>query len=119
MEHGHVATLGEFFVLYEATNQQLPRSAVIGHMECVLAAMRESVSQGLAGINTTYLGMIDGGAARINRFLTGGGSLLGTAFSTVVRNTLAVAENNACMGRVVAAPTAEVFGKNAELDQDS
>jgi len=54
--------------------------------------------------------MIDGGAARMDRFLTEGGSLLGAAFSTVVRNTLAVAENNACMGRIVAAPTAGASG---------
>lgn len=110
METGHLATLGEFFVLYEATNQDLPRSTVVGRMETVLEAMRESVSQGLAQANTTRSGMIDGGAARMDRFLTEGGSLLGAAFSTVVRNTLAVAENNACMGRIVAAPTAGASG---------
>lgn len=110
MESSHVATLGEFFLLYEMTNQDLSRSTVIGRMETVLEAMRESLSQGLAHANTTRSGMIDGGAARMDQFLAGGGSLLGTPFSTVVRNTLAVAENNACMGRIVAAPTAGASG---------
>jgi L-serine dehydratase len=46
----------------------------------------------------------------MNAFIGAGGSLLGTQFSTVVRNSLAAAENNACMGRIVAAPTAGASG---------
>jgi len=105
-----IPTLASFFALYEATNQELSESDVLAHMHTVLTAMRGALQEGLQRPNRTPSGMIDGGASRMNAFIEGGGSLLGTQFSMVVRNTLATAENNACMGRIVAAPTAGASG---------
>lgn len=108
-EYG-IASLADFFVVYESRNQDLTESEVVARMKAVLEAMRGTLREGRDHPNQTPSGMIDGGAARVDSFIQSGGSLLGTAFSEVVRNTLAAAESNACMGRVVAAPTAGASG---------
>jgi len=108
-EYG-IASLAEFFITYESKNQELPRTEVISRMDTILEAMRGALREGREHPNRTSSGMIDGGAARVAAFASAGGSLLGTSFSDVIRNTLAVAESNACMGRIVAAPTAGASG---------
>lgn len=103
-------SLAEFFITYEATNQELSRETVVARMRLVLAAMRESVIKGKAGENRTPSGLIAGGAAKVGAWRERGGSLLSPSFTLVVQNLLAVAEHNACMGRIVAAPTAGAAG---------
>ncbi|MGB9666647.1 MAG: L-serine ammonia-lyase, iron-sulfur-dependent, subunit alpha [Candidatus Cryosericum sp.] len=110
MTEYEIPTLASFFAIYEATNQELSESDVLVRMRAVLDSMRGALREGLQHPNRTPSGMIDGGASRMTSFLEGGGSLLGTQFSLVIRNTLAAAENNACMGRIVAAPTAGASG---------
>lgn len=104
------AGLADFFVAYESKNQQISSDEVHRRMRQVLLAMRESVKRGLERPNFTRSGMIQGGAAHMRDFAAEGRSLLGPQFSRVVQNTMAVAENNACMGRIVAAPTAGSSG---------
>ncbi|RIE08600.1 L-serine ammonia-lyase, iron-sulfur-dependent, subunit alpha [Candidatus Cryosericum hinesii] len=110
MEEYDILTLAGFFVMYESKNQELPESEVISRMHTVLDAMHGTLREGLEHPNRTPSRMIDGGAAHMDALIRGGGSLLGNQFSTVIRNTLAAAENNACMGRIVAAPTAGASG---------
>jgi L-serine dehydratase len=105
-----IPTLAAFFVVYESTNQELAESDVLARMHAILNAMRQALREGLQHPNQTPSRLIDGGASRMNTFIDAGGSLLGIQFSTVVRNSLAAAENNACMGRIVAAPTAGASG---------
>ncbi|MGE5623464.1 MAG: L-serine ammonia-lyase, iron-sulfur-dependent, subunit alpha [Methanocella sp.] len=103
-------TLPGFFLTYEAINQELPEAEVLARLRDYLAAMRQSLRDGNARPNRTPSGLIDGGAWRMAQFAREGGSLLHPAFSLVVQNLLAVAEHNACMGRIVAAPTAGASG---------
>lgn len=103
-------TLAELFITYEAINQEMSRDEVIARMGTHLAAMRRSLAGGNAGANRTPSGLIDGGAGRMAGFARQGRSLLHPAFSKVIQNLLAVAEYNACMGRIVAAPTAGSSG---------
>lgn len=106
----NVTALPDFFILYESVNRSLPREAVIAKMERVLAAFEESVTGALSQSNKTESGMVSGGASLLQQFGASGGSLLGTAFSQVICDSMAVAEYNACMGRIVAAPTAGSCG---------
>ena len=110
MEEYGITSLAEFFITYESKNQELAGSEVLTRMGAVLEAMRGALREGREHPNRTSSGMIDGGAARVDAFIQSGGSLLGIPFSEVIRNTLAVAESNACMGRIVAAPTAGASG---------
>lgn len=79
-------------------------------MRQALAVMRESVIQGLDPKTRSVSGLTGGNAAKyMAAALTGrtaGGSLMGR----VCARALAVAECNAAMGRIVAAPTAGACG---------
>lgn len=110
MQECDIPALAAFFVTYESKNQELPEYEVISRMHTILEAMRDALKEGLDHSNQTPSRMIDGGAALMGPFIQANGSLLGAEFSTVVRSTLAAAENNACMGRIVAAPTAGASG---------
>ena len=81
-----------------------------GRMRQALAVMRESVSQGLDPKTRSVSGLTGGNAAKyMAAALTGrtaGGSLMGR----ICARSLAVAECNAAMGRIVAAPTAGACG---------
>ncbi len=110
MQQYDIPTLAVFFATYESRNQELPEHEVVSRMHTILDAMRGAVREGLEHPNRTPSRMIDGGAARMDAFIQADGPLLGTEFSTVIRNTLAAAESNACMGRIVAAPTAGASG---------
>lgn len=106
----NIATLPDFFILYESLNKSIPSNEIIAKMERVLTALEESVADALSQPNKTESGMIAGGASLLQQYSAAGGSLLGSAFSQVICNAMAVAEHNACMGRIVAAPTAGSCG---------
>jgi len=105
-----ILDLAEFFILYESTNEELPREKVIDKMRLVLDVMRQSVNNGLERKNITNSGMINGGAYLMNRFIQNKRPLLSDEFSEIIKNTLAVSEANACMKKIVAAPTAGASG---------
>lgn len=75
-----------------------------------IRVMRQSAARGLGNPQMSRSGLIQGGAHRMSAWMQGGHSLLGPAFSRLVATALAVAEVNACMGRIVAAPTAGACG---------
>lgn len=81
-----------------------------GRMRQALSVMRESVTQGLDPKTRSVSGLTGGNAAKyMAAALTGrtaGGSLMGR----ICARALAVAECNAAMGRIVAAPTAGACG---------
>jgi len=75
-----------------------------------LQTMRESVQEGLHPDLRSVSGMAGGQAAKINARLAMGKSLCGSVVGKAVAYALAVAECNACMGKIVAAPTAGACG---------
>ncbi|HLO68872.1 MAG TPA: L-serine ammonia-lyase, iron-sulfur-dependent, subunit alpha [Holophaga sp.] len=75
-----------------------------------IRVMRQSAARGLGNPQMSRSGLIRGGAHRMAAWMDGGNALLGPAFSRLVATALAVAEVNACMGRIVAAPTAGACG---------
>jgi L-serine dehydratase len=108
-EYG-IPDLATFFLIYEAKNQVLSEVTVREQMEKALDAMEESVKKGKIKPNITPSGLIQGGADKMKIFLKKGKSILSPALTEIIYNTLAVAELNACMGRIVAAPTAGASG---------
>ena len=110
MSKNEILDLSEFFILYEYTNEELSRDVVISRMQKTLNVMRDSIKSGLVKKNITKSGMISGGAYLMNRFIEKGNSLLSKEFSEIIRNSLAVSEANACMKKIVAAPTAGAAG---------
>ena len=75
-----------------------------------LQMMRESVREGLNPELRSVSGMAGGQAARLHAQLLRGETLCGSVVGKAAAYALAVAECNACMGKIVAAPTAGACG---------
>ncbi|SPF54985.1 putative L-serine dehydratase, alpha chain [Candidatus Desulfosporosinus infrequens] len=75
-----------------------------------LKVMRESVAIGLSGERRSLSGLVGGDAAKVEARRKKGESLVGELMSGVIARALAVLEVNACMGKIVAAPTAGSCG---------
>lgn len=72
--------------------------------------MRESVERGLTGTDRSVSGLAGGIALRLDRARRAGNTLSGEGTVLAVSRAVAAAEVNACMGRIVAAPTAGSCG---------
>ena len=83
---------------------------LIERMRTNLNVMRESVQAGLVGKRRSLSGLVGGDAAKVESHREKGGSLVGEVMSGAISKALAVAEVNACMGKIVAAPTAGSCG---------
>lgn len=75
-----------------------------------LKVMRESVMAGLTGERRSLSGLVGGDAAKVEDRRKKGESLIGNPVSGAIARALAVAEVNASMGKIVAAPTAGSCG---------
>lgn len=89
----------------EQTEEELIR-----RMGLNLKVMRESVAAGLTGEKRSVSGLVGGDAAKVEARRKAGTNLVGNLMSGVIAKALAVAEFNACMGKIVAAPTAGSCG---------
>jgi len=108
--HERRITLAEVFLDREAQSTGRPRAELRELMRTRMAVMRHSLQRGLSAPQQSRSGFVDGGAFRLAQWSSEGRSLLGPAFSRLLASALAVAEVNACMGRIVAAPTAGSCG---------
>ncbi len=102
--------LSEHFLEREARTSGRPAEELRELMRGRIAVMRSALERGLASPQRSRSGLVDGGAHRLSQWAAEGNSLLGPAFSRMLASALAVAEVNACMGRIVAAPTAGSCG---------
>ncbi len=102
--------LSEHFIDREVQSTGRPRAELWELMRTRIAVMRHSLQRGLAAPQRSRSGLVDGGAFKVAQWASEGHSLLGPAFSRMLASALAVAEVNACMGRIVAAPTAGSCG---------
>jgi len=105
----HIA-LSEHFLDREAQSTGRPPAELQALMRTRIAVMRHSLQRGLAAPQRSRSGLVDGAAYRLAQWSAEGHSLLGPTFSKMLASALAVAEVNACMGRIVAAPTAGSCG---------
>jgi len=102
-----LGSLGEAVVARECDETGDTREAVLGRMLGALDVMEAAVSAGLHGDVKSRSGMTGGDARRVSESAT---DIVGPAFASAIAASLAVAEVNASMGRVVAAPTGGASG---------
>ena len=103
--------LVDFFIEYESKNRIMEKKDVVKRMGKTLRVMKESVLKGKEHKNRTLSGLIDGGSKKVKQYTEKEHpDLLGKDFDSVIVNSLAVGELNACMGRIVATPTAGACG---------
>ncbi|TGE32750.1 L-serine ammonia-lyase, iron-sulfur-dependent, subunit alpha [Desulfosporosinus sp. Sb-LF] len=99
-------------VILQNQMEELEQSeqALFQRMNKNLNVMRKSVEVGLSGERRSLSGLVGGDAAKVESHRKKGESLIGEQMSGAIAKALAVVEVNACMGKIVAAPTAGSCG---------
>lgn len=98
-------------VLFEEIDSSgLPKEDLIEKMRLNYFVMKDSVEQGMTGKWRSLSGLVGGDAAKLEEYRLQGKSLLGDRVNQAAARAIAVAEVNAGMGRIVAAPTAGSCG---------
>lgn len=98
--------LHEPVLTYEIEQKGRTEPEIWDGLQRAYTVMKEAVQTGLTENTTSRSGMIDNGAKKVARARP----VLSPEFQQVVANALAAKEVNACMGRIVAAPTAGASG---------
>lgn len=104
VQHG---SIGAAAVAREVYDTGEAESDVRGRMAESLQVMRDAVALGVSGEVRSRSGLVGGDAALVSVSAAGP---VGGAFSLALASALAVAEVNAAMGRIVAAPTGGASG---------
>ncbi len=86
------------------------REQLLDRMKQNYSVMQESVDQGMTGKWRSLSGLVGGDAARLEKLRKSRKSLMGDTMNQAAARAIAVAEVNAGMGRIVAAPTAGSCG---------
>ena len=97
----------EFVLRFNEQELGLERRAILNSMRASLDVMRQSVQVGLQG-ELSRSGMVGGVAKKISESTRP--SLVGASVRTAITRAIAIGEANACMGKIVAAPTAGASG---------
>lgn len=100
-------SLGRAALALEVEESGLPEAEVRARMARTLGVMREAVERGLATSASSRSGFTGGDAARVASSTAGP---VGGPFTAAIAASLATAEVNAAMGRIVAAPTGGASG---------
>ena len=102
-------TLSEMILADQSEQMELPARELYERMEGALTVMEEAVKAGMdPGLRSTS-GLTGGDAAKMHAYAQTGG-MTGGFFNKAMARAIAVAEYNAAMGKIVAAPTAGSCG---------
>lgn len=103
-------SLGKLMLLSEMERSELTEEDLRAKMQENLTVMRQAVAEGLTGKRRSMSGLVGGDAKLLEIRRKNGKSISGDVLVHVASMALAVAEVNAGMGRIVAAPTAGSCG---------
>ena len=104
-------SMQEFLIEYNAKELECSKEELLAKMEAMLVVIKESIDFGLTGVRS-HSGLTGGAAKRLlevseqKQF----NNILGDKAKDAMVYAMAVAEANAAMGRIVAAPTAGASG---------
>lgn len=103
-------TVSEIVLADQAISINVPDQELVEKMAYDLQIMRESVNTGLHQVLRSNSGLSGGNALRYRQAVEQGTAIAGTVLPQMLMKALAASEMNACMGRIVAAPTAGSCG---------
>ncbi len=103
-------TLSALVLKSQAELAEKTEEELFANMERSLQVMKESVAEGLDKEKRSTSGLTGGDAYKLNEALRAGKNIAGPFFGNAMVKAVAVAQTNACMGRIVAAPTAGSCG---------
>ena len=102
--------LSELVLKTQAAMTEKTEEEMFATMERSLQVMKESVQDGLDKDKRSASGLTGGDAYKLNEALKAGKNIAGHFFGNAMMKAVAVAQTNACMGRIVASPTAGSCG---------
>ncbi len=102
--------ISELVLADQALALERSREDLLEEMKKSLQVMAEAASKGLNSGSKSASGLSGGDALKMKQAIEAGHSLGGKVLSETLAKALAIAEVNACMGRIVAAPTAGSCG---------
>jgi len=102
--------VSEAVIRYEVEATDNTRETILERMKVNYEVMKESIEEGLTKDIKSVSGLIGGEAKKIMEHNRKGLSVCGDIMSKAIYRALAVAEVNASMGKIVAAPTAGSCG---------
>lgn len=104
-----LGSVSEAMIQVEMETSGQDRQVILNHMKNNLAVMKQSVDEGIAGVESVTK-LTGGDAKRMDDYLNKGQTLSGPTLLKAVRNAIAVNEVNAKMGLICANPTAGSAG---------
>lgn len=102
--------LSELVLKTQAQIAEKTEAEMFAQMARSLEVMKESVQEGMSKDKRSASGLTGGDAYKMNEALLGGNTIAGPFFGKAMVKAIAVAQTNACMGRIVASPTAGSCG---------
>ena len=102
--------LSELVLKSQAAIAEKTEEEMFATMARSLEVMKESVQDGMSKDKRSASGLTGGDAFKMNEALQGGRTIVGPFFGNAMTKAIAVAQTNACMGRIVASPTAGSCG---------
>ena len=94
----------------QAAISEKPEEELLKTMNYSLQVMKESVQDGMDRDARSASGLTGGDAWKMNEAVKNNRNICGKIFGTALTKALSVSQTNACMGRIVAAPTAGSCG---------
>ena len=102
--------LSELVLKTQAQIAEKTEAEMFAQMARSLEVMKESDQEGMSKDKRSASGLTGGDAYKMNEALLGGNTIAGPFFGKAMVKAIAVAQTNACMGRIVASPTAGSCG---------
>ena len=102
--------ISELVLEDQARQMEQSQDELFEQMRASLQVMAEAAAKGLSAVSKSASGLSGGDANKMRQAVDAGRSLSGKVLSETLAKALAIAEVNACMGRIVAAPTAGSCG---------
>ena len=122
-------TIGQLVLADQAAQTETAPDILVRRMRRNLEVMQAAARDGAAKDLRSTSGLTGGDAWKMREYLARGGALCGPVGARAIAIALAVAEYNAAMGRIVAAPTAGACGvlpavlvplwRSGEADEES
>lgn len=104
------ARISDIVLSDEAEQMALSEEDIYKNMAYKLSVMKESIAAGMNSQTKSHSGLSGGDAYRLKQAMDSNRNIGGRIFTGILARALAVSEVNACMGKIVAAPTAGSCG---------
>lgn len=106
----HNLKISEISIKLHAHQMDVSEQDAIDYMYKNLQAMKDSILNGIKKDIRSSSGLSGGMAYKMNEYIKQNKHISGEFVGNIITNALAVSECNACMGKIVAAPTAGSSG---------